>query len=76
MAQLQVLLKGENWKLRILVCFLLLVISLVILELWRPGSLASIFSSIKNGLVRIYRLGGDVFHAFKQVVSTIGSWYR
>jgi hypothetical protein len=76
MSQLQVLLKGENWRLQILVCCLLLVIALVILEIWLPGSLASIFTAIQNGLVWIYKLGGDVFHAFKEVVSTIGSWYR
>jgi hypothetical protein len=76
MVQLQVMLKGENWRLRLLVCLLLLLIALIVLEVWLPGSLASVFSAIKNTLVRIYEFCGDIFHAFKRVVSTIGSWYR
>jgi hypothetical protein len=76
MVQLQVMLKGENWKLRLLVCLILLLISLIVLEICLPGSLASIYPSIKKALVRIYEFGGNTFHAFKRVVSTIGSWYR
>lgn len=76
MAQLQVILKGENWKKRILVCLLLFVIGLAILEIWHPGTMASAFAAIKEGAVRIYNYGGTVMASLQELARDIGGWNR
>ncbi len=69
MTQLQVLLKGENRKLHILICVVLLAVVLILLETWQPGTIASIPSAIKNGLVRIYDYGAEVIESLKMFIS-------
>ena len=76
MAQLQVILKGESWKKSIIVGVVSVVIILIILEAWRPGTMAAIFPAAKNGAVRIFDYAGDVFESLKKLVSSISNWYR
>jgi hypothetical protein len=54
MAQLQVILMGENWKRRILVGLVLCVLGLILLEIWNPGTMASIYSAARTTVVWIY----------------------
>ena len=74
MAQLQVLLKGENWKRRIVVYVLLFVIALVILEAWFPGTIASIFPTMKKIVAGIYKYGSEVMESLKKLVQNISGW--
>lgn len=76
MAQLQVLLKGENWRLRLLIYLLLFVIALVILEVWYPGSLASVFLTIKKSLSLVYDFVGNILGNLGELARKISAWFR
>jgi len=76
MAQLQVILKGENWKRRILVCLLLCVLGLVILEIWNPGTMAAAFAAVKKAVIWIYDYGGTMMASLQKRARDIGGLNR
>ncbi len=60
MSNHQVLLKGGNWKKQLLICILLIVIGLVILRLWRPGTISAFLTYINDSLAYLYRNIGSL----------------
>ncbi len=59
MSAQQVLLQGGNWKKQLLICILLIVIGLVILRIWRPGTISAFLSYISDCFVYVFNYVGS-----------------
>ncbi len=75
MAQLLVILQGPNRKKWIISLVLLTAVALGALEVWRPGTLASIPSLIASSAILIWRWMGNVVDAFRELVRDVTGWY-
>jgi len=59
MSNHQVLLQGGNWKKQFLICILLIVVGLIILHQWRPGTISAILADIYDSLVSLFHYIGN-----------------
>ncbi len=75
MAQLLMILQGPNRKKWIIALMMLTAVALGALEVWHPGTLASIPSFIASSALQLYRWMGNVVDAFRELVRDITGWY-
>jgi hypothetical protein len=76
MGHQQVLLRGGSRKNQILIATLLIAIGLVVLDVWRPGAIASILSGIFSIITSIYDYMGDILNRLREIAHNISGWYR
>jgi hypothetical protein len=76
MVQLQVLLKGTSWKRRAFVYLLLFGVFLFIIELWRPGTMATIPPAAQKIVRRAIIYCGEVFESLVRFAQNLGNWNR
>lgn len=72
MAQMQVILMGGNWKRRALVGLVLCALGLILLEIWNPGTMASIYSAARQTIVWIYHFIGATAESLQNLARSIG----
>ncbi len=72
MGQMQVILKGENWKRRALVCLVLCALGLILLEVWNPGTISAIYSEVRKTAVWIYNFAGAMIKSLQTLARNIG----
>ena len=65
MSDQQVLLRGGNWKKQLLICFLLIVIGLVILRIWRPGTISAFLGYVSDCFVYVFNYIGNFINSLK-----------
>lgn len=63
MSDQQVLLQGGNWKKQFLICLLLIVIGLVILRIWRPGTISQFLGYASDCFVYVFNYIGRFIHS-------------
>jgi hypothetical protein len=59
MSDQQVLLQGANWKKQLLIFVLLIVIGLVILRIWRPGTISAFLGYVADCFVYVFNYVGN-----------------
>ncbi len=74
MEQSWVLLRGRHPIKWIVALVSLAVIVMVFVELWHPGTMASMIGSIANGVTRIISSMNNVVDALGQLVRNISDW--
>jgi hypothetical protein len=72
MEQSWVLLKRSNSKKLIVTIFLLTVITMAILELWQPGTMALIISGVAAGVVHVNSCIRSIMSSIGEILSYIG----
>ena len=66
MSDKQLLLQGTNWKKQLLICILLIVIGLVILRLWRPGTISAFLMHVRDSVAFLYNYIGNLIDSLKE----------
>lgn len=59
MSDQQILLRDGNWKKQLLICILLIVIGLVILRLWRPGTISAFLGYVHDSFAYLFNYIGN-----------------
>ena len=75
MAQLWVILKGGNQKKWLASIAVLTAVGMGALEVWRPGTLASIPSWIFGSAATLWGWMLEILNALRQLIRGITGWY-
>ncbi len=75
MAQLLVILKGPNRKAWFVGLMVMTAVGLGTIEVWRPGTIASIPAWIVRSAILVWTWMGNVLDAFRELIRDISGWY-